>query len=388
MAMTSRPTAALVTVHLVDIELGKAFEQVLRGTGFVAREKSGVVVIIRDAKHVPMWSSDTVWGGVWGQITDSATSKPLAGVEVTIRGPACTNRQRTTAATTFMRASLRRRTSPSRVYSVTIPWSATFSCARIRRRTTPRDSISSCGSTREDAGSDRHGERPAAAARAPERHRDDQRRLGDEGRAGSQCHPAARGSRAGARHRSIRRVCPEIRRGSDCEESAASRATTRRSSSSTEFALDVSEARTQNLASAHRARSAGYLTPSRLDQIDPNSIATIEVFKGPSAASLYGSDAANGVIVITTKKGRAGPPQWQASSTQGISTLPGSYPVSLYRWGHLVEGGGAIQCPRTNYQCIQDSLVAFQALNDPQLGRSRWVIVPTRRSPSAAARSR
>jgi TonB-dependent SusC/RagA subfamily outer membrane receptor len=41
---------------------------------------------------------------------------------------------------------------------------------------------------------------------------------------------------------------------------------------------------------------------SPMDKIDPNIIATIEVFKGPSAASLYGPDAANGVIVITTKK--------------------------------------------------------------------------------------
>ena len=91
------------------------------------------------------------------------------------------------------------------------------------------------------------------------------------------------------------------------------------------------------------------------------------MFKGPSAASLYGSDAANGVIVITTKKGHAGPAQWQASSTQGISQVPGQFPNVLYRWGHLVEGGGPILCPRTQYRCIQDSLVSFQALNDPQL---------------------
>ena len=42
---------------------------------------------------------------------------------------------------------------------------------------------------------------------------------------------------------------------------------------------------------------------SVLDNIDINSIATIEVLKGPSASALYGSDAANGVIVITTKRG-------------------------------------------------------------------------------------
>jgi len=78
--------SALVTVHLVDVELGKAFEQVLRGTGFTAREKSGVVVIIRELRPHAEAESDTVWGGVWGQVRDSATNKPLSGVEVTIRG--------------------------------------------------------------------------------------------------------------------------------------------------------------------------------------------------------------------------------------------------------------------------------------------------------------
>ena len=40
--------------------------------------------------------------------------------------------------------------------------------------------------------------------------------------------------------------------------------------------------------------------------------------KGPSAATLYGTDAANGVIVITTKKGRAGAPRWIAYAEGGI----------------------------------------------------------------------
>jgi TonB-dependent SusC/RagA subfamily outer membrane receptor len=52
-------------------------------------------------------------------------------------------------------------------------------------------------------------------------------------------------------------------------------------------------------ASAKTLPSGGqYPRPSPLDQIDPNSIQTIEVFKGPSASAMYGSDAANCVIVI------------------------------------------------------------------------------------------
>ena len=40
--------------------------------------------------------------------------------------------------------------------------------------------------------------------------------------------------------------------------------------------------------------------------------------KGPSAATLYGTDAANGVIVITTKKGRAGAARWTVYAEGGV----------------------------------------------------------------------
>jgi TonB-dependent SusC/RagA subfamily outer membrane receptor len=49
---------------------------------------------------------------------------------------------------------------------------------------------------------------------------------------------------------------------------------------------------------------------SRLQDINPEDIENMEIVKGPSAATLYGTDAANGVIVITTKKGRAGTARW------------------------------------------------------------------------------
>ena len=45
---------------------------------------------------------------------------------------------------------------------------------------------------------------------------------------------------------------------------------------------------------------------SALDAINPDDIESIEVIKGPAAATLYGADAAAGVIQIITKKGRAG----------------------------------------------------------------------------------
>jgi TonB-linked SusC/RagA family outer membrane protein len=111
--------------------------------------------------------------------------------------------------------------------------------------------------------------------------------------------------------------------------------------------------------------STPFAAPSPLDQIDPASIETIEVMKGPSAATLYGPDAANGVIVITTKKGKPGPGRWTLSAERGMSNMPGKYPLGDYRWGTDLFGNAVI-CPLIAFNCKADSLVLFQALNHPQ----------------------
>ncbi|MGH7468372.1 MAG: SusC/RagA family TonB-linked outer membrane protein [Longimicrobiales bacterium] len=57
---------------------------------------------------------------------------------------------------------------------------------------------------------------------------------------------------------------------------------------------------------------------SALESFNPNDIESIEVIKGPAAATLYGADAAAGVIQIITKKGRpAEGLQWTASMEYG-----------------------------------------------------------------------
>ncbi|HRM13656.1 MAG TPA: TonB-dependent receptor plug domain-containing protein, partial [Flavobacterium sp.] len=45
---------------------------------------------------------------------------------------------------------------------------------------------------------------------------------------------------------------------------------------------------------------------NRSSDINPNDIESIEVLNGGAAAAVYGSRAANGVILITTKKGKSG----------------------------------------------------------------------------------
>lgn len=53
-------------------------------------------------------------------------------------------------------------------------------------------------------------------------------------------------------------------------------------------------------------RSGGISQQSRLNDINPNDIESVQILKGASAAALWGSRAANGVVVITTKSGKAG----------------------------------------------------------------------------------
>ncbi|HXG98471.1 MAG TPA: SusC/RagA family TonB-linked outer membrane protein [Gemmatimonadales bacterium] len=62
--------------------------------------------------------------------------------------------------------------------------------------------------------------------------------------------------------------------------------------------------------------------PSRLDDINPESIEHIEVLKGPAAATLYGTEASAGVIQIFTKQGSRGAPQFDFMTEQGISHFP------------------------------------------------------------------
>lgn len=62
--------------------------------------------------------------------------------------------------------------------------------------------------------------------------------------------------------------------------------------------------------------------PSRLDDIDPTSIEKVEVLKGAAAATLYGTEASNGVLLITTKRGGVGAPKWTLDVEQAVAEYP------------------------------------------------------------------
>ncbi len=63
---------------------------------------------------------------------------------------------------------------------------------------------------------------------------------------------------------------------------------------------------------------------NRIADIDPEDIESIEVLKGASAAAIYGSQAAGGVVIITTKRGQAG--RTKVSLSQTFGTIR---PISL-----------------------------------------------------------
>ena len=61
--------------------------------------------------------------------------------------------------------------------------------------------------------------------------------------------------------------------------------------------------------------------------INNNDIETIQILKDASAAAIYGSRAANGVIIITTKKGKEGPMQVSFDGKRGIQQIPNTWEV-------------------------------------------------------------
>ncbi|MCD6598707.1 MAG: SusC/RagA family TonB-linked outer membrane protein [Bacteroidales bacterium] len=72
---------------------------------------------------------------------------------------------------------------------------------------------------------------------------------------------------------------------------------------------------------------AGTSQQSRLNDINPNDIESVEILKGAAAASLWGSRAANGVLVITTKSGKPGKLTINYKSTYSFDQVNKRYPI-------------------------------------------------------------
>ncbi|HET9012547.1 MAG TPA: TonB-dependent receptor plug domain-containing protein, partial [Gemmatimonadaceae bacterium] len=71
----------------------------------------------------------------------------------------------------------------------------------------------------------------------------------------------------------------------------------------------------------------GTSQPNRLSDINPDDIESVEILKGAAAGAIYGSRAANGVILITTKKGRAGLTRYSLRSSYSNDEITRKYPL-------------------------------------------------------------
>ncbi len=85
-----------------------------------------------------------------------------------------------------------------------------------------------------------------------------------------------------------------------------------------------------DISAANILPSAGTNAPSSSEQfsfanrgidLNPDDIETVTVLKGAAAAALYGVDAANGAIIVTTKKGKKGKPQFSISSKFSMNNV-------------------------------------------------------------------
>jgi TonB-linked SusC/RagA family outer membrane protein len=122
--------------------------------------------------------------------------------------------------------------------------------------------------------------------------------------------------------------------------------------------------------SSSTAIGVGGTAPSRVNDLNPEEIENIEIVKGPSAATLYGTDAANGVIVITTRKGRAGRAQWSVFSDYGVIRDRNDYPAMHALLGKSPGATTQRKCLLKELSlntCVLDSAVSLNVFAEDDL---------------------
>lgn len=133
---------------------------------------------------------------------------------------------------------------------------------------------------------------------------------------------------------------------------------------SNEPLLVVDGVRVENGASSSQLGVGGQ-APSRINDFNPDDIETIEVVKGPSAAALYGTSAANGVILITTKRGTAGRPRWNTWAEVGALDDKDQYPDNFRALQGTRGGNGQFARCDLNQQDIGQCTAASLARFNP-----------------------
>ena len=120
-------------------------------------------------------------------------------------------------------------------------------------------------------------------------------------------------------------------------------------------------------SSASSTIGVGGQTPSRFNDLNPEDIEKVDVLKGPAAGALYGTAAANGVIQVTTKRGRSGKTRFTVYGETGTIKDHTVFPLNFAQVGRTTAGARTTNCNldnQTRNLCtpIPDSLVSYSPL--------------------------
>lgn len=115
---------------------------------------------------------------------------------------------------------------------------------------------------------------------------------------------------------------------------------------------------------------------NNFNDIDPNDVETISVLKDASSAAIYGARAANGVILVTTKTGKEGPPKVSLHSyvgTQRPTSLPDivnswEYQQAYFEAENYETNGTAALTPEQ-----LEEVEKYRAQNDPEYPNIRYL---------------
>jgi TonB-dependent starch-binding outer membrane protein SusC len=121
---------------------------------------------------------------------------------------------------------------------------------------------------------------------------------------------------------------------------------------------------------------------TRLNDLNPDDIENVEILKGPAASALYGTAAANGVILITTRRGRAGDTRWRAYVETGTVQDRNRYPSTYLAYqandpsARLFTASGVLNtsayraCPNVDAArglCRQDDVASLNPFTDSRV---------------------
>ncbi len=116
-----------------------------------------------------------------------------------------------------------------------------------------------------------------------------------------------------------------------------------------------------SMASATCCAFSGGAGEDRLSDLNPADIERIEVLKGAAAATLYGSEASNGVIQIFTKRGRSNsPPQFTANTSWGLNRLRENIQTT---YNPRFRGPDGFQAWDANETLIENGLIGTMDLS-------------------------